>query len=154
VSKLISIVVIILMLLIILTYAVAVLNDKATRREYARAAAIEADGRARALVIAAQAESRLHAAQASATLSAVLLPWGILAVLGLLGLAIITLAGTVLILYLLRPPQSVQIIERRVLYLPAPGQRRSEVWQALCEYYHEDPPRLIQSGSRKTANRS
>ncbi len=59
-SKFISWLVLMLILLIVLFYLVARTQDSAIRYEYARAAAIEADGRARAMVIQAQAESRLH----------------------------------------------------------------------------------------------
>lgn len=120
----------ILMLLIVLFYIVARVSDSVTRYEYARAVTIEADGRARAAVIQAQAESRLHSAQAGATIAAVMLPYMVLGILGILGLATVVLGA--IILYsprLVRPP----IIERQIIYLPAPGQRRAEFWQALSE---------------------
>ncbi len=95
-------------------------------RGQARAVVIEAQGQRQAQVIEAQGQARLDSAAALSVASYALLPWGVLAVLGLLGLAIVALLGLVTI----RRPQS-QIVERQVVYLPAPGQARREVWQAL-----------------------
>ncbi len=58
------------------------------------AAALEYErGRSTALVIQANGQARIDAAQASAILSVAILPWGVLGVLGLLSLVIVSLVG-------------------------------------------------------------
>lgn len=146
-NKFISGLVLVLMLLIVLFYLVTRTQDNAISYEYARTAAIEAEGRTRAMVIQAQAESRLHTAQAVALTLAATLPWGVLGVVGLLGLAVVGLLG------LMQFPgrsssQPKLIIERQIVYLPAPGQRRAEIWQAL-QASREDGPLLITTGRKR-----
>ncbi len=72
-------------------------------------------------------------AQAGAIRSAALLPWGVLAVVGVVGVLGLSLAALALVLVGPRrggPP--AQIIERQIVYLPAPGQRRAETWASLA----------------------
>lgn len=84
--------------------------------------------RAEAVVIHAQAESRLTTATAGAITSAALLPWGVLAVLGVLGLAIVGLAGAIVV----RTTRPGRVIETRtVVYLPMPGQTRPQIWAGV-----------------------
>jgi hypothetical protein len=120
-----------LVLVILLVSSLENLADSQTSRVQARTRLVYAQGQAEAMVVRAQAESRLHAAQAAAITSASLLPWGVLAILGLLGLAIVALCIVVVV----RRPQAGPpvLIERQIVYLPAPGQSRREVWQALSD---------------------
>lgn len=120
-----------LLLTALLVYALDDLANSETRRVNAQAQLVYAQGQAEAMVLRAQAESRLHAAQAAAITSASLLPWGVLAILGVLGLAVVALCAVIIV----RRPQTAppMLIERQILYLPAPGQTRREVWQALSE---------------------
>lgn len=85
--------------------------------------------RAEAVIIRAQAESRLTTATAGAITSAALLPWGVLAVLGVLGLAVVALAGAIVF-------RKTKVIERElrtqvICYLPAPGQTRPQIWAGV-----------------------
>lgn len=130
-SKLMGWIAVILLLLIVLIRSVEGLADSSVRQEYARAVVVEASGRARAMVIEAQAESRLHTAQATAVTSAAMLPWGILGILGLLGLGLLVLLVTVLVLR--QPAVMPQLPPPAIVYLPPPGMRRAEVWQALSQ---------------------
>lgn len=88
--------------------------------------------RAEAVVIHAQAESRLTSATAGAITSAALLPWGVLAILGVLGLAVVALAGAIVVCVTRR----AKVIERElrtqvICYLPAPGQTRPQIWAGV-----------------------
>jgi len=115
---------------VLILFAVAELSDAAANQTRAETGLAYARGQAEAMVIRAQAESRLTAATASAITSAALLPWGVLGVLGLLGLAIVALCATIVI----RPPRyaAPQIVERQIILLPPPGPRRV-TWQALSQ---------------------
>lgn len=114
---------------VILIFALATLEDGTASRNYAEAAKADAWGRAQTMIIQAQAQSSLQSAQATAITSAAMLPWGVLGVLGLLGLAVVALCVVIVI----RPVKQPVLVERQIFYLPAPGQRRGEVWQVLAE---------------------
>lgn len=136
-------------LTLMIVYACGKVEDSVAARTYAEAAKMDAYGRAQAQIIQAQAESRLHAAEAGAITSAAVsnvmlsaLPWGILGILGLLGLGVVALAFVVVT----RPPRQPMLIERQVFYLPAPGQSRREVWQALSDTARPDT--LLLPGER------
>lgn len=120
-----------LLLTALLVYALDNLANSEARRVNAQAQLAYAQGQAEAMVLRAQAESRLHAAQAAAITSASLLPWGVLAILGVLGLAIVALCVVIVV----RRPQTAppMLIERQIIYLPTPGQSRREVWQSVSE---------------------
>lgn len=77
-----------------------------------------------ALVIRAEAESRLTAATATALLSASLLPWGVLLILGLLGVGVLCLTYIII-------SRRQQTIERQIIFLPPPNMPRMEVWEYL-----------------------
>jgi len=110
-------IVIILALLGLLFFAVGYANSRATERNYSEAA-----------IVRAQAESRLTTATAGAITSVALLPWGVLGIVGVLGLAVTALAGSIVHSTLMR---NKHIIERQVIYLPAPGQSRAQVWAGV-----------------------
>ena len=111
-KEVIAILIIVGGLAVMIIFGLDRLADAESRKVHAQAALAESQGRARATIIEAQAESRLHAAQASAITSAALIPWGILGVLGLLGLAIVALAFVVIA----RKPQAPPMIERRMCW--------------------------------------
>ena len=114
---------------LLLVWGLYQLSSAITEQTHAEAVRAEAYGRAEAMVIHAQSESRLSAAQAMATTSAAMLPWGVLGVLGLLGLAVVVLA---LVLAWRRPTKNRSSLPSPIIvYLPAPGQPRRQVWQAL-----------------------
>jgi hypothetical protein len=126
-------VLLILALVVALIVAAGWSSDRAANLEMARA-------NGEAIVIRAQGQAALDRAQAAqltaaaasiAMLAAV--PWGVLSCLGVLGLAVIALAAALVV----RRPTIVQtppqLITREIVYLPAPGQSRREVWQALSD---------------------
>ena len=87
---------------------------------------VRAEAAAESMVIRAQSQ-----AAAITMLAAVL--WGVLLVLGVLGIGIVALAFAAVVNRpkIIQPPP--QLIERRVMYLPTPGQSRREVWQAIAD---------------------
>lgn len=115
-----------LLLSVALLWAFSTAADSASRQTDARANLEYARGQAQAMVIEAQAESRLHSAQAWAITAAAIIPFLALAIVGLLGLAIVALS----IALTFRPKQPEQV---QVLYLPPPQVPRREIWQAMVE---------------------
>ncbi len=130
--KIIAMLVIIATLVLLVIMGLTKLNDAMAAHNYAEAAKTDAWGRAQQGIIIAQGQSQLDAAQASAITSAALLPWGVLGILGLLGLAIVALA-LVIVTQPGRPGQPVYLATPTIVYLPAPGQSRREIWQAIEE---------------------
>lgn len=106
------------------------LNDSATNRANAQAAAERARGEARAMVIEAQAESRLSAAQASAITQAANLPYAVLGV-GTVAALVIFIGAMMVIVYL---RQSAPVETRTVYIMLPPGQSRREFYKALATY--------------------
>jgi hypothetical protein len=111
-----------------LVFAAGSFQDGAAARERAR-------GEAEAQIIYAQGQAAMVRAEASVIRAEALtnqmwtaLPWAILGVLGLLGLAVVALAFAVAV----RPRPPAQI-ETRIFYLPPPNASRREIWQALEE---------------------
>ena len=111
-----------------LVFAAGNFQDSAAARERAR-------GEAQAQIIYAQGQAALDRAEASVIRAEALtnqmwaaLPWAILGVLGLLGLAVVALAFAVAV----RPQPPAQI-ETRIFYLPPPNASRRELWRALEE---------------------
>lgn len=72
--------------------------------------------RGRAVVIEAQGQARLDSAQASAVMSAAMLPWAVLLCVA----GVVIVCGVVVLRGNVGAP--TQIIERHFYYLPAPGQ--------------------------------
>lgn len=110
-----------------------ILSDKAIQMEREQTRQIYAHGQSQSMIIQAQAESRLHSAQATAVImtsfSMSLLPWGALTVASLFGLSIVALFG----MMALKRMEQPHIIERQIVYLPAPEIPRREVWRQLSE---------------------
>lgn len=82
-----------------------------------------------ALIIQAQGQARLDAAQASAITSAAMLPWAMVFCASIL--------ATVAVVYLMRQPAQqaappARIIERQVIFLPADFTRR-DVFQVVSD---------------------
>lgn len=121
---------VLLMLAVIFIYSLDSLAGSQALQVNAQANLEYARGQAQAVVIQAQAESRLTSAQAAAITSATMLPWGVLGILGLLGLAIV---GLCLVVIVRRPVNDTPayLPHPVIVYLPAPGQTRRETWQAL-----------------------
>ncbi|MBN1992824.1 MAG: hypothetical protein JW953_08965 [Anaerolineae bacterium] len=116
-------------------------SDSATRQTNAQANLEYARGQAQAMIIEAQAESRLHSAQAWAITAGAIVPFVALAIVGLLGLAIVALS----VVLAVRPrQQAVERIETRILYLPPPQATRHELWQAITD----NQPVLIEAGKK------
>jgi len=114
--------IVILGLVSLILYASTAYNEAAANKYYAQ-------GQARAMVIAAQGQARLDAAQAGAVTLAAMLPY---AVLGLS--VLVTFGGLALLLVLKQaaaPVQRVIKIETRTIILLQPGQSRRQVWRAL-----------------------
>ena len=139
-KEVIAILIIVGGLAVMIIFGLDRLADAESRKVHAQAALAESQGRARATIIEAQAESRLHAAQASAITSAALIPWGILGVLGLLGLAIVALAFVVIA----RKPQAPPMIERQIIYVLPEGQPRRELWRTWSDTRQLQPIREAQ----------
>lgn len=112
-------------LVVAYTYA----SDSTTRQTNAQANLEIAQGKARAMVIEAQAESRLHSAQAWAVTAGAIIPFVALGIAGLLGLAIVALS----IVLAVRPHQQTQLPPYVVMYLPSPDATRRDLWQAISE---------------------
>ncbi len=97
-------------------YSVAV--DSETSRLNAESRLVAEQARARSIILEAQGQARLDSALASQMLSSAALPWGVILVLGLLGLAVVVLVG-----YLAsrasRPGPHQQVPQ--VIYLAHPG---------------------------------
>ncbi len=91
-------------------------------------------GRSTALIIQANGQARLDAAQALAMVMVASLPWGVLGVLGLLALAIVAMVGFLAWTRVQADPggaSPVRIIERQLILIPAPGCSRREVWKSV-----------------------
>ncbi len=120
--------------IILAIFALADLADSRANQTHAQAALEFERGRSQAIVIQAQGQARLDAAQAAAISSAAMLPWGALAILGLLGLAVVALCVVIVARPRPehRPEPPARISERHVVYLPTPGQSRRETWQQVA----------------------
>jgi len=104
-------------------FGLAQAREAAAQYEYAQAARVRAHGEARAMIINAQAESRLHAAQAATITQAANLPYMVL------GVAVIF--GSVLFYLVVARPTSPQQIETCIIFFLEPGNSRKEMWQKL-----------------------
>ena len=125
----------------VLFLALAAYNESATGK-------ILAQGRAEAMVITAQGQSRLDSAQAGATLMSAALPLVGLALVGLYGILGVA-ALIAMMVYFNARKQPPRIIERQVVLLPAPGLSRREVWRALSGD-RTDVPLLVIDSREKT----
>lgn len=132
-----------LFILLAICIALAVLLVAAMGWASDRAAKAQlAEGQARALVIEARADyqervaqansqARINAAAANAVMMTAAVPWGVLSLLGCFGLGVVILGLALIVRRPMADPPPLRVIERQVVYLPAPGQRRGEVWQIL-----------------------
>jgi hypothetical protein len=84
-------------------------------------------GISESMIVRANGQARLDSAQAAAVLMAAAVPWLVLGILGVMGLGIIVLAVSIAT----RPSPGPALIERQIVYLPAPGQPRRETWAAI-----------------------
>lgn len=127
-SKLFGVLIILVVSGILLALAVGYASDRAAEQD-----------RAEAVVIRAQAESRLTSATATAITTTALLPWFSLTILGVLGLAVMALAGAIIT----RHPGPRTIEVRTIVYLPAPGQTRREIWRGISQVKAIEPPQVM-----------
>lgn len=104
-------------------FGLAQAREAAAQYEYAQAARERARGEAQAMIINAQAESRLHAAQAATITQAANLPYMIL------GVAVIF--GSILFYLVVTRPTSPQQIETCIIFFLEPQNSRKEMWQQL-----------------------
>ncbi|GAB4423958.1 MAG: hypothetical protein Kow0031_02690 [Anaerolineae bacterium] len=106
-------------------------------------AANQPSGYEQAAIINAQGQARLDTALATATVTGVVgvAALGLIGLVGLLVLAgllihtsaAVTTAAITGVVALMQPGRPRVIIERQVLYLPRPGQKRRELWQQLSD---------------------
>lgn len=110
----------------LIMFGLAQAREAAAQHEYAQAVRVRARGEAQAMIINAQAESRLHAAQAATITQAANLPYVVLGVVVIFG-------SVMLYLVVARPTSSQQIerIETRIIFVLEPGNSRKEMWQRL-----------------------
>ncbi len=90
--------------------------DSETNRLNAESRLVAEQARARSIILEAQGQARLDSALASQMLLSAALPWGVILVLGLLGLAVVVLVG-----YLASRPSRPGIQRPQVIYLAHPG---------------------------------
>lgn len=126
--------IVILVLGVLILFGWARLNDAEANRADAQAAAERARGEARAMIIEAQAESRLHSAQAAAITLASNLPYAVIGVGTVAVLAIFI--GSLIFLVWLRQsapiyPQQPRRIETRTIILLPAGMSRREFWRMI-----------------------
>ena len=147
-------VLLILALVVALIVAAGWSSDRAAQLENIRGmnetARIRAQAEADKERIIAQGEAAINRAEAAtmrtqaatvAMLAAV--PWGVLACLGVLGLAAVALAFAAVVnrpTVVHTPPQ---IIERQIVLLPPPGQSRREMWRLLVDSQAEVIPAKV-----------
>lgn len=119
-NKFAGVFVLILTLAVVALFLLNQLSDREAVRLRALAAAVEAGGRAEAMVIRAQGQSRLDSAQAIAPILAVI----VLGLFGFAGLVLIATLGIVFVSYLFKireyrqPPQQVIYILPRGSHYP------------------------------------
>lgn len=138
--------IVILGLIITLIFGWGRLNDAEANRAYARAAAERARGEARAMVIEAQAESRLHSAQAAAITQSANLPYAVLGV-GTVAALVIFIGAMIVIVYLRQtaPTYHPRYIETRTVILIPPGTSRREFWRLMSQ---ADQVKALEDGER------
>ncbi len=105
-------------------------SDSETNRLNAQSRLVVEQARARAIILEAQGQARLDSAFASQMLSNAALPWGVIMVLGLLGLAVVALVG-----YLASRRPTVQEYQK-IIYLAHPA------WVVLPDQ-QAGPPVLV-----------
>lgn len=107
----------------LMMFGLAQAREAATQYEYAQAARVRAYGEAQAIIINAQAESRLHAAQAATITQAANLPYVVL------GLAVIF--GSAMLYLVVARLTQIERAETRIILVLEPQNSRKEMWQQL-----------------------
>lgn len=105
------------------------LEDSRTNRNYSEAARERARGEAQALIITAQGQARLDAAQAAAITNAAALPAMVLVAVFFGSMAFVSMAYMFYRASIATSPQ--KIIERHIIYMISPGQSNRETWQCV-----------------------
>lgn len=123
----------------LIMFGLAQTREAAAQYEYAQAARIRAYGEAQALIINAQAESRLHAAQAAIITQAANLPYVIL--------GMVVVFGSIALYLVVASPRQVEHIETRIIFVLEPGDSRKEMWQRISQAgantRRDDSPAMI-----------
>jgi len=108
-------------LVIIILYGLTAYNEAAANKVYAQ-------GQARAIILEAQGQARLDAAQAGVVTLAAMLPYAVL------GLSVLVVFGELAFLLILKQSAApVQHIETRTIILLQPGQSRRQLYRALSQ---------------------
>lgn len=124
-ERFIALIIVVLVLLAVLIYLAIELTDFETDRLQAEAYKIEAEGRARSMILEAQGQARLDSTQAMIPILAVI----VLGLFGFAGLVLIAVLGVVFVSYLFKlrdyrqsPQQTIYILPRGAYHpaLPMP----------------------------------
>lgn len=123
-ERFIALIIVVLVLLAVLIYLAIELTDFETDRLQAEAYKIEAEGRARSMILEAQGQSRMDFSAAMIPILAVI----VLALFAFVGLVLIAVLGIVFLSYLVKlrdyqqPPQNIYILPRGAYHpaLPMP----------------------------------
>ncbi len=107
----------------LMMFGLAQVREAAAQYEYAQAARVRAYGEAQALIINAQTESRLHAAQAAIITQAANLPYVVL--------GMVVVFGSIALYLVVASPRRVEHIEARIIFVLEPGDSRKEMWQRI-----------------------
>lgn len=115
--------IVVLSFVALVMFGLAQAREAAAQHEYAQAARVRARGEAQAMIINAQAESRLHAAQAAIITQAANLPYVVL--------GIIVVFGSIVLYLVVASPRQIEHIETRIIFVLEPGGSRKEMWQRI-----------------------
>ncbi len=125
-------------LIVVVVFGLSRLEDSQAQRYRAQAAATLAEGRARAMTIEAQGQARLDSAQAQSLMMIAALPY-LAAIVGTIAMGMIFLSAIGVMVMIAKRKPEVHRIETRVMYLPAPGAPRREVWGRLSAQADKQP---------------
>ncbi len=107
----------------LMMFGLAQAREAAAQYEYAQAARVRAYGEAQTMIINAQAESRLHAAQAAIITQAANLPYVVL--------GMVVVFGSIALYLVVASPRQIEHIETRIIFVLEPGDSRKEMWQRI-----------------------
>ncbi len=125
-------------LIVIAVFGLSQFEDLQAQRYRAQADKALAEGKAQAMIINAQGQARLDAAQAQSLMMIAALPY-LVAIVGTIILGMIFLSAIGVMVMIAKRKSEVHRIETRVMYLPAPGAPRREVWGRLSAQAEEQP---------------
>ncbi len=126
-------------LIVIAVFGLSQFEDLQAQRYRAQADKALAEGKAQAMIINAQGQARLDTAQAQSLMMIAALPY-LAAIVGTIILGMIFLSAIGVMVMIAKRKPEVHRIETRVMYLPAPGAPRREVWSRLSSAQAEKQP--------------